>query len=124
MLEKKDLEMIAEIVAKTVEPIRKDVKELRDTTKDLQKTTKDLQKTTKDLQDTTKVLQDDVKEIRLTLENETNKKINIITEGHLDLSRKLDEALKVENEKEMLLLRVTSLENEVRRLKARIEQIA
>ena len=138
MLEKKDLEMIAEIVAKTVEPIRKDVKELRDTTKDLQKTTKDLQNTTTDLQntikdlqntttdlqDTTKVLQDDVKEIRLTLENETNKKINIIAEGHLDLSRKLDEALKVENEKEMLLLRVTSLENEVRRLKARIEQIA
>ena len=34
-----------------------------------------------------------------TLENVTNKNISIIAEGHLDLSRKLDEALKVENEK-------------------------
>ncbi len=69
-------------------------------------------------------LKADVKEIQLTLENETNRNIRVIAEGHLDLSRKLDEALRVENEKEMLMLRVTSLESEVRRIKARIEQIA
>lgn len=69
-------------------------------------------------------LKADVREIQLTLENETNRNIRIIAEGHLDLSRKLDEALRVENEKEMLMLRVTSPESEVRRLKARIEQIA
>jgi hypothetical protein len=65
-----------------------------------------------------------VTDIQLTLENETNKNICIIAEGHLDLSRKLDEALKVESEKEMLILRVNHLENEVRRLKQRIEEIA
>ena len=69
-------------------------------------------------------LKRDVREIQLTLENETNRNIQLIEEGHLDLSRKLDDALRVENEKEMLLIRVTSLENEVRRLKARIEEIA
>lgn len=69
-------------------------------------------------------LKQDVKEIQLTLENETNRKIQLIAEGHLDLSRKLDDALKVENEKEMLLIRVTGLENEIRRLKVRIEEIA
>ncbi|MCH5339778.1 MAG: hypothetical protein J1E03_13430 [Acetatifactor sp.] len=69
-------------------------------------------------------LMQEVKEIQLTLENETNRNIKLITEGHLDLSRKLDDALKVENEKELLLIRVTSLENEIRRLKARIEEIA
>lgn len=69
-------------------------------------------------------LKRDVKEIQLTLENETNRKIQLIAEGHLDLVRKLDEALKVENEKEMLLIRVTSIENEIRRLKARIEEMA
>lgn len=69
-------------------------------------------------------LRRDVKEIQLTLENETNRNIQLIAEGHLDLTRKLDDALRVENEKEMLLIRVTSLENEVRRLKARIEEIA
>ena len=46
-----------------------------------------------------------ITDIQLTLENETNRNIKIIAEGHLDLSRKLDEALKVENEKEMLLIR-------------------
>lgn len=65
-----------------------------------------------------------IKDLQLTLENETNRNIKIIAEGHLDLSRKLDDALKVDNEKEMLLIRVNSLENEVRRLKERISSIA
>lgn len=71
-----------------------------------------------------KKLNDKVTDIQLTLENETNKNIKIIAEGHLDLSRKLDDALKVDNEKEMLLIRVNRLENELRRLKARVEEIA
>ena len=50
--------------------------------------------------------------------------IKIIAEGHLDLGRKLDDALKVENEKELLLLRVNRIENELRRLKDRIDVIA
>lgn len=59
-----------------------------------------------------------------TLENVTNKNISIIAEGHLDLSRKLDEALKVENEKELLLIRVNMLENDIKKIKQRLEQIA
>lgn len=35
----------------------------------------------------------EITEVQLTLENETNKKINIIAEGHLDLTRKLDEEI-------------------------------
>lgn len=66
----------------------------------------------------------DIKDIQLTLENETNKNISLIAEGHLDLSRKLDDALKVENEKEMLLIRVNRLENEIRRIKEKISTIA
>lgn len=89
MLEQKDLEMIAEIVAKTLDPIKRDIKE-----------------------------------IQLTLENETNRNIKIVAEGHLDLSRKLDEALKVENEKEMLMVRLNLLEGEVRRLKEKMATIA
>ncbi len=69
-------------------------------------------------------IRNEIKSIELTLENETNRNIKIIAEGHLDLSRKLDEALKVENEKEMLLLRVNHLENELRKVKERISQIA
>lgn len=67
---------------------------------------------------------EEITDIQLTLENETNRNIKIIAEGHLDLSRKLDDALKVDTEKEMLLIRINRLENEVRRLKERISEIA
>lgn len=42
----------------------------------------------------------------------------------MDLNRKLDEALKIDNEKEILIMRVNTLENELRRLKERIDRIA
>ena len=57
---------------------------------------------TKIILDEIQKLKDDVKEIQLTLENETNKNIRLIAEGHLDLSRKLDEALKVGMKKNCL----------------------
>ena len=62
-------------------------------------------------------LKSETREISLTLENETNRNIKIIAEGHLDLSRKLDKALTVENEKEMALIRINMMENEIRRIK-------
>jgi len=35
-----------------------------------------------------------IRDLQLTLENETNRNIKFIAEGHMDLNRKLDEALK------------------------------
>ena len=68
----------------------------------------------------TKELDQKLTEVQLTLENDINKKIRIIAEGHLDLSRKLDDSLKFSKENEMVLLRVTTLESDVRRLKTKI----
>lgn len=79
---------------------------------------------TKIIMEELKKLSNKITDIQLTLENETNRNIQIIAEGHLDLSRKLDDALKVENEKEMLLIRVNRPESEIRRIKQRIEEIA
>ena len=79
--------------------------------------------TKEDLEEIEKLLQpikNEIADIQLTLENETNKNIQLIAEGHFDLSRKLDEALKIDQEKEMLLVRVNSMENELRRIKARL----
>jgi len=69
-------------------------------------------------------VKNEVHDTRLTLENETNKNIQTIAEGHFDLTRKLDEALAIENEKEMMKIRLNILESEVEKLKAKIEQIA
>lgn len=76
------------------------------------------------LQDEGKATKDEVKSINLTLENEIARNISVIAEGHVILERKLDESLKVSKEKEMLLIRVNHLENEVRKLKEQINGIA
>jgi len=58
--------------------------------------------------------------IKLTLENETNRNIMALAEGHLDLTRKLDAALEIENEKEMMKIRLNILESEVKKIKEKI----
>ena len=78
----------------------------------------------KSIYDDMREVKRNISDIYLTLENETNKKIQIIAEGHLDLSRKLNDALKISQEKEMLLMRVVHLENEVRQLRERVEMMA
>lgn len=62
--------------------------------------------------------------VEMTLENVTNRNITIIAEGHLNLVRKLDEALKVTNEQEMLMVQVNFHEDELRKLRRLIEQTA
>ncbi len=177
MLEEKDLQMIAEIVGKTVEPISKDVKELKGDVAgvksdvaglkgDVVEIKGDVAGVKEDVaglkgevveikgdvaglkgevveikgdvaglkwnvceleqkfEGTVELMRKDIKELQLTLENETNRNIRIIAEGHLNLSRKLDEALKVENEKEIMSVRVNILESEVRRLRDTVTAMA
>ncbi len=62
-----------------------------------------------------------VRDIQLTMENEINCCIQLISEGDMSLSRR---PIKFEPEKEMLLIRVNRLENELRRIKELLNQIA
>lgn len=55
--------------------------------------------------------------IEVHLENVTDRNIRLIAEGHLDLSRKLEEALKVESQKELWGIRLNILEDEIRKIK-------
>ena len=73
------------------------------------------------LEDKFDKLENDVTDIKLILENEIRVNIQRVAEGHLDLSRNLHEALKIDNEKEMLAIRVGVLETELRRIKAHLE---
>jgi len=67
---------------------------------------------------------EEVKTLRVIMENDMSRQIKIIAEGHLDLSRKLDEALRIENEREILKIRLVSLESEIRDIKRRLDEIA
>lgn len=84
---------------------------------DMQNMKTDIQDMKTDIRD----LKGRVSSIEMTLENETNRNIRIIAEGHADLCRKLDEALKVENEKELLLVRTNIMENDIRKIKDKLE---
>ena len=118
-----DNELLRAIYNDTQE-LKKDVEGLKEDVHDLKEDVEGLKEDVHDLKEDVHDLQGRTTSLELTLENETNKGIKIIAEGHLDLSRKLDAALRVENEKEMLLLRVTHLENELRKVKEQISQIA
>ena len=74
-----------------------------------------------DLKQRTTSIETSVADMKLTLENEIRVNIQRVAEGHLDLSRNLHDALKIDNEKEMLAIRVSVLETELRRIKTRLE---
>lgn len=61
--------------------------------------------------------------INMILENEIRRNIQIVAEGHLDLSRKLDDAIKVKEEREMLLVRTNVLESEVKMIKGKVDAL-
>lgn len=127
-LSKEDLLAISELMETKLdlklEPLKRDVSDLKKDVDGLKRDVDGLKTDVNGLKIDVNGLKTDIKSIQLTIENETNKNINIIAEGHSILNRKLDEALKVESEKELLLLRMNYLENEIRRVKERLDQIA
>ncbi len=59
-----------------------------------------------------------LRETTLMLENETNKNIRLIAEGHLSLERKVDEAIKGELSKDVMTrIEVNILKEDVRKIK-------
>ena len=97
--------------------VKEDIVELKSDVVEVKKDIVELKTDVKKLNGRVDSLETKVTGIQMTLENDTNKYIRIIAEGHLELSRKLDEALKIDTQKEMLLLRVACLEKDVRELK-------
>lgn len=115
-----DIQMIKE----EIHTLKKDTTELKGDIQNLKQDVQILKHETQELKQDVQDLKNRVTSIEITLENETNRGIKVIAEGHLNLDRKLSEASKVENEKELLLLRVSHLENEMRKVKDRLNQIA
>ena len=76
------------------------------------------------LKDEMSDLKNEVTSVKVTLENVTNRHLKTIAEGHCDLSRKLDEAIKGNVDEEQLLVRVGLLEDDVRLLKEKVNTIA
>ncbi|MDD6208441.1 MAG: DUF5320 domain-containing protein [Clostridiales bacterium] len=107
-----------------VQGVKTDLQAVKD---DVQGIKTDLQAVKDDVQavkDDVRIVKNRVSGLELHIENVTDMNIKTVAEGHLDLSRKLDDALKVENEKEMLIIKMRFLEDELRKIKERLDQIA
>lgn len=97
--------------------VREDVRSLQGDMQTLKGDVKTLKEDVQTLKEDVQTLKDRVTNIEITLENESNRNIQLIAEGHLNLARKLDEALKELQPNIMYHLKVNHLDGEVTKMK-------
>ena len=122
-----DLKGSMKVVKEDIEGLKTNVEDLKGSMKVVKEDIEGLKTDVEDLKGSMKVVKEDieglktdVKNTKLIVENEIRTNIQRIAEGHLDLSRNLHEAMKPSNEVEMLAIKVSVLESEVRELKRKI----
>ena len=100
-----------------VQTLKGDVQTLKEDVQTLKEDVQTLKGDVQTLKEDVQMLKDRVTNIEITLENETNRNIQLIAEGHLNLDRKLDEALKELQPNTMYHLKVNHLDGEVTKMK-------
>ena len=134
MLENRDLEQIAMLLEKSAEKtnekiagienkisgIENKISGMENKISDMESTISSMENKISDMDEKMSKMQDDILNIQLTLENETNRNIKIIAEGHLDLSRKYNEASTIKAEEELALIRLNTLSEDVMKIKAKL----
>lgn len=104
--------------------VKGDVEGLKGDMQDMKSEMQDMKSDIKVLKNDVKRLDDKIAGINVHLETVTDRNITFIAEGHLDLSRKLDEALKSEQLKELYFIRTNMIDDEVRKIKERLAETA
>ena len=97
--------------------VGEDVRSLQGDVQTLKGDVQTLEGDVQTLKEDGQTLKDRVTNIEITLENETNRNIQLIAEGHLNLDRKLNEALKELQPNTMYHLKVNHLDGEVTKMK-------
>lgn len=82
---------------------------------------KEMKSEIKEMKSEIKELKSDVSEIKMTIENEIRVNIKRVAEGHLDLSRNLKEAQIPNSELEVISIKVTTLENQMKEVRRKLE---
>ena len=107
-----------------VQVLKEDVQGLKEDVQVLKEDVQVLKEDVQGLKEEVQVLKEDVQSVKervtlfeITLENETNRNIQLIAEGHMNLDRKLDEALKELHPNTMYHLKVNHLDGEVTKMK-------
>ncbi len=103
-----------------VAELKSDVAELKSDVAELKTDVAQLKTDVKKLDGRVSNLESNVESMKLIIENDIRREIRIVAEGHLDLSRQLAGLQKRDGESEMLKLRVSMLESDVRNLKIKM----
>ena len=103
-----------------VAELKSDVAELKSDVAELKTDVAQLKTDVKKLDGRVSNLESNVESMKLIVENDIRREIRIVAEGHLDLSRQLAGLQKRDSESEMLKLRVSMLESDVRNLKIKM----
>ena len=98
----------------------KKVTELREKVEKLDEKVTELDGKVKKMDKNYEQLDKKVSMIQVTVDNKINKNISIIAEGHLSLNKKLDESLQVMQKQEIMDLQMTSLENNIQKIKIQL----
>ena len=100
--------------------LEQDVSELKLDVSELKLDVSELKQDVSELKQRVSSLESDMTNIKLILENEICIDIKRVAEGHLDLSRNLQKAMKPSNELEMLSVKVSLMEIDLREIKQKI----
>ena len=114
ILEKLDL------IGRDVSELKQDVSGLKQDVSELKQDVSVLKQDVSDLKERMTNVEEEQKKLRFILENETNKKIDIIGDGHVDLVRRLDEARELQRDKEEMKLQILNLNIDMRKVKEAI----
>ena len=99
-------------VGEDVRLLQGDVQSLKEDVQTLKEDVYTLKEDVQTLKEDVQSLKERVTNIEITLENETNRNIQLVAEGHLNLDRKLDEALKELHPNTMYHLKVNHLDGD------------
>ena len=86
-------------------------------TDDMQSVKQEVQSVRKDMRSMDLRLSSEIQKLKVTLENDISRKIDIIGEGHDFLKQRLDEALLMEKKREAMELELINLRMDVKKIK-------
>ena len=120
----KSLKNDVQVLKDDMQGLRGEVQGLKGEVQGLKGEVQGLKGDVQGLKDDVQRLDRKVSGIEIHLENVIDRNIRLVAEGHLDLSRKLDEALKGEQARELYYVRTNMLEDEIRKIKERLDETA
>lgn len=105
-----------------LQPLKKEVKELKSAVSSLQEDTVEIKSNLRAINEHLERIENKTNLIEMTIDKEIRPNIHEVAKGHLELRARLDDAIQLYNDKELIHLRMNTLENDLRIIKFQLAQ--